>query len=119
MIIFIHHSLKPECKRKIQESRKKKLASLDIEEVSSSKKAKLEENEPELLSTLSSLISRQKIIEHQLPFEQLQSLSVMKNYTPGDPNVTLYIKNLPKKISEADLRNIFGNYCDDPIHSEV
>jgi U11/U12 small nuclear ribonucleoprotein 65 kDa protein len=64
------------------------------------------------------LLSRKEIMDHRLPLDQLQQLSFMKTYTKGEPACALYIKNLPKKVSETDLRQIFGNYCNDPMLSE-
>jgi hypothetical protein len=35
----------------------------------------------------------------------------MKNYEPGQPKPTLYIKNLaPKKVKKEDLEYLFGRY---------
>ncbi|CAI2186797.1 3467_t:CDS:2 [Funneliformis geosporum] len=42
--------------------------------------------------------------------EGLIKISAMKNYEPGRPNSTLYIKNLAKKIKKEDLEYIFGRY---------
>jgi len=41
---------------------------------------------------------------------EMKSLDAFKNYDPGEPTTRLYIKNLAKKISEKELRFIFGRY---------
>ena len=35
---------------------------------------------------------------------------MFNNYTPGEPSVKLYIKNVAKNTTEDDLKFIFGRY---------
>lgn len=49
---------------------------------------------------------------------ELHKISAMKNYSTGEPNINLYIKNLvPKKVEEKDLEYLFGRYFNS--HSEM
>lgn len=64
------------------------------------------------------LISRQEIREHRMTSDELDKQTVMKSYTRGEPSCILYVKNLAKRIVEPELRQLFGNYCDDPKNSE-
>ncbi|RHZ64123.1 hypothetical protein Glove_326g137 [Diversispora epigaea] len=63
-------------------------------------------------------ITIEEINKNKMPIEELQKISVMKNYSPGEPNRNLYIKNLvPKKVEEKDLEYLFGRYFNS--HSEM
>lgn len=73
----------------------------------------------ETLSSIESFISRQDIRNQRIiPSNRFLNESFMKNYSRGEPSLTLYVKNLSKDISEKDLRQLFGTYCDDPKFSE-
>ncbi|CAG8817585.1 29947_t:CDS:2, partial [Racocetra persica] len=58
-----------------------------------------------------SCISIEDINGNKMPIEELQKIPAMKNYSPGDPTNTLYIKNLTqRKIEDKDLEYLFGRY---------
>jgi hypothetical protein len=73
---------------------------------------------PRSIISLGDLISRQTIREHRMTPNELDQQSVMKSYMRGEPSCTLYVKNLTKQMVETELRQLFGNYCDDPKNSE-
>lgn len=54
-----------------------------------------------------STITEQELLENRIPQGQLADLPVFKNYTPGLPSNKLYVKNLAKTVTEADLKWIF------------
>lgn len=47
------------------------------------------------------------LFERQLNTDELINYSAFKNYMIGEPSRRLYIKNLDKKVTETQLRNIF------------
>jgi U11/U12 small nuclear ribonucleoprotein SNRNP65 len=56
-------------------------------------------------------ISLEDLNSSKMPVEELNKISAMKNYEPGQPKSTLYIKNLaPKKVKKEDLEYLFGRY---------
>ncbi|GBB93109.1 hypothetical protein RclHR1_02110008 [Rhizophagus clarus] len=56
-------------------------------------------------------ITLEELNSNKMPVEELIKISAMKNYEPGQPNSTLYIKNLaPKKVKKEDLEHLFGRY---------
>ncbi|OAY76189.1 U11/U12 small nuclear ribonucleoprotein 65 kDa protein [Ananas comosus] len=52
----------------------------------------------------------QEIESGKLPPEEILSLPMFKNYTPGNPAAVLYIKNLAKDVVPDDFYFIFGKY---------
>ncbi|CAN6443965.1 unnamed protein product [Victoria cruziana] len=54
--------------------------------------------------------SLQEIETGKLPPEEILSLPMFKNYTPGDPSPVLYIKNLAKDVVANDFYYIFGSF---------
>ncbi|XP_049931685.1 U11/U12 small nuclear ribonucleoprotein 65 kDa protein isoform X2 [Nymphaea colorata] len=54
--------------------------------------------------------SLQEIETGKLPPEEILSLPMFKNYTPGDPSPVLYIKNLAKDVVADDFYYIFGSF---------
>uniref|UniRef100_A0A0P4W5S3 RNA-binding region-containing protein 3 n=2 Tax=Scylla olivacea TaxID=85551 RepID=A0A0P4W5S3_SCYOL len=55
-------------------------------------------------------IKREEILNNRVAKSEWPILPVFKNYTPGEPSVKLYIKNLAKTTTEEDLKFIFGRY---------
>ncbi|CAB4484139.1 U11/U12 small nuclear ribonucleoprotein 65 kDa protein [Rhizophagus irregularis DAOM 181602=DAOM 197198] len=56
-------------------------------------------------------ITLEELNSNKMPVEELIKISAMKNYEPGQPKSTLYIKNLaPKKVKKEDLEYLFGRY---------
>lgn len=41
---------------------------------------------------------------------EMKLLAVFKNYSAGEPNSRLYIKNLSKTVNEENLKHIYGRY---------
>ncbi|NXL94139.1 RBM40 protein, partial [Alectura lathami] len=75
------------------------------------------ETEEEYDEIPSEFISRRELEQNRLSREEMEKLSVFKNYEPGDPNCRIYVKNLAKQVQEKDLKFIFGRYVD--FQSEV
>lgn len=60
----------------------------------------------------SSFITHAELRRKRISEREMKTLSVFKNYDPGEPTVRLYIKNLAKQVEEKDLRYIFGRFID-------
>lgn len=60
----------------------------------------------------SRFISQAALDAGRLPQSELEKMSVFKGYTPGEPSMRLYVKNLAKNVTEKDLEYIFGRYVD-------
>ncbi|KAG9446751.1 hypothetical protein H6P81_012879 [Aristolochia fimbriata] len=54
----------------------------------------------------------QEIESGKLPPEEILSLPMFKNYSPGNPAQVLYIKNLAKDVAVDDFYFIFGSFFD-------
>ncbi|KAL6902216.1 hypothetical protein ACP4OV_005092 [Aristida adscensionis] len=54
-------------------------------------------------------VTPQEIEEEKLPPEEILSLPMFKNYTPGNPSTVLYIKNLAKDVIHDDFYYVFGS----------
>lgn len=54
-------------------------------------------------------LTPQEIEKEKLPPEEILSLPMFKNYTPGNPASVLYIKNLAKDVTHDDFYYIFGS----------
>ncbi|XP_062211119.1 U11/U12 small nuclear ribonucleoprotein 65 kDa protein-like [Phragmites australis] len=54
-------------------------------------------------------VTPQEIEEGKLPPEEILSLPMFKNYTPGNPATVLYIKNLAKDVIHDDFYYVFGS----------
>nr|CAB3265663.1 RNA-binding protein 40-like [Phallusia mammillata] len=57
-------------------------------------------------------ISRKQLDSGRLSSKDMSSHSVFKNYRPGEPSCRLYVKNLSKKVTDKDMRHIFGAFVD-------
>uniref|UniRef100_A0A8C8R8X2 RNA-binding region-containing protein 3 n=1 Tax=Pelusios castaneus TaxID=367368 RepID=A0A8C8R8X2_9SAUR len=66
----------------------------------------------------SEFVSRRELEKGRLSREEMEKLSIFKNYEPGDPNCRIYVKNLAKQVQEKDLKFIFGRYVDFQSESE-
>uniref|UniRef100_A0A0E0GLU1 RRM domain-containing protein n=1 Tax=Oryza nivara TaxID=4536 RepID=A0A0E0GLU1_ORYNI len=53
-------------------------------------------------------VTTQDIEKEKLPPEEILSLPMFKNYTPGNPASVLYIKNLAKDVIQDDFYYVFG-----------
>ncbi|XP_062215731.1 U11/U12 small nuclear ribonucleoprotein 65 kDa protein-like [Phragmites australis] len=54
-------------------------------------------------------VTPQEIEKEKLPPEEILSLPMFKNYTPGNPATVLYIKNLAKDVIHDDFYYVFGS----------
>ncbi|RCV44993.1 hypothetical protein SETIT_9G418100v2 [Setaria italica] len=54
-------------------------------------------------------VTPQEIEKDKLPPEEILSLPMFKNYTPGNPAIVLYIKNLAKDVTHDDFFYVFGS----------
>ncbi|XP_028400022.1 RNA-binding protein 41-like isoform X2 [Dendronephthya gigantea] len=57
-------------------------------------------------------LDEEVIKRHRLTLDDIRAIPRFKDYQPGSPNEVLYIKNLSKKVSEADLHALFNRYED-------
>ncbi|XP_078075164.1 RNA-binding region-containing protein 3 isoform X2 [Mustelus asterias] len=73
-------------------------------------KSESEEEEEEVIP--SEFISRKQLAKGRITKEEMESMSMFKNYAPGEPTCRLYVKNLSKQVEEKDLKFIFGRYVD-------
>ncbi|XP_067845876.1 RNA-binding region-containing protein 3 [Heptranchias perlo] len=73
-------------------------------------KSESEEEEEEEIP--SEFISRKQLGKGRIAREEMESMSMFKNYNPGEPTCRLYVKNLSKQAEEKDLKFIFGRYVD-------
>lgn len=55
-------------------------------------------------------LTAQELEAGRMSKEQLSKLSAFKRHEPGDPSQRLYVKNLAKTTSEADLKAVFGSF---------
>ncbi|XP_055617890.1 RNA-binding region-containing protein 3 [Toxorhynchites rutilus septentrionalis] len=58
-----------------------------------------------------STITEEDLLENRIPQGQLAELPVFKNYTPGLASNKLYVKNLAKTVTEADLKWIYHHFA--------
>ncbi|XP_067892661.1 RNA-binding region-containing protein 3 isoform X2 [Heterodontus francisci] len=70
-------------------------------------KSESEEEEEEIPSEF---ISRKQLARGRIKREEMESMSMFKNYSSGEPSCRLYVKNLSKQVEEKDLKFIFGRY---------
>ncbi|KAG8063532.1 hypothetical protein GUJ93_ZPchr0003g17770 [Zizania palustris] len=54
-------------------------------------------------------VTPQDIEKEKLPLEEILSLPMFKNYTPGNPASVLYVKNLAKDVIHDDFYYVFGS----------
>ncbi|XP_072366392.1 RNA-binding region-containing protein 3 isoform X2 [Scyliorhinus torazame] len=57
-------------------------------------------------------VSKKQLAKGRFTREEMESMSMFKNYSPGEPTCRLYVKNLSKQVEEKDLKFIFGRYVD-------
>ena len=56
-------------------------------------------------------IDEAEIIANRWSVERIRRVERFQNYNPGAESKVLYVKNLPKSISDKDLASIFGRFC--------
>ena len=69
-----------------------------------------EEEEPEEEWGAGEFISSRRLRRGRMKSSEMKHVSVFRNYSAGEPSSRLYIKNLPKQVSEKDMHYIFGRY---------
>ena len=57
-------------------------------------------------------ISSRRLRKGRISRSEMKSLSVFKNYSPGDVTARLYVKNIQAKTTEQDLHYVYGRYVD-------
>ncbi|XP_020374694.1 RNA-binding region-containing protein 3 [Rhincodon typus] len=75
-------------------------------------RSKSESEEEEEEEIPSEFISRKELAKGRLSRDEMETVSLFKNYNPGEPTCRLYVKNLSKQVEEKDLKFIFGRYVD-------
>lgn len=61
---------------------------------------------------ISKFISMDEIREKRISSREMKTMSVYRNYSPGEPTFRLYIKNLARQVAEKDLKYLFGRFID-------
>uniref|UniRef100_H2YH96 RNA-binding region-containing protein 3 n=1 Tax=Ciona savignyi TaxID=51511 RepID=H2YH96_CIOSA len=57
-------------------------------------------------------ITLKQLGEGRIGEKELSENPLFKNYRPGEPSCRLYVKNLSKKVTEKDMKFIFGSFVD-------
>ncbi|BFZ15048.1 hypothetical protein BsWGS_18087 [Bradybaena similaris] len=63
-----------------------------------------------IINTPIQLISEEEIARNRLTLEEIRAMDKFQNYTEGEPNDVVYVKNLPNKTTEEDLIALFGSF---------
>ncbi|XP_068202173.1 RNA-binding region-containing protein 3-like [Palaemon carinicauda] len=81
-----------------------------MEAVKHLKEKSVQDNPVEWKGESAKYISKEELQNDRINKADWAILPVFKNYKLGEPSSKLYIKNLAKTTSEADLKFIYGNY---------
>ncbi|CAH4033024.1 RNA-binding region-containing protein 3-like [Pieris brassicae] len=57
-------------------------------------------------------ITRKELLKNRMSYNDMKLLPVYKNYTPGQPSMRLYLKNLAKTVKEQDVIRIYRQYIE-------
>ncbi|KAK7072810.1 RNA-binding region-containing protein 3 [Halocaridina rubra] len=79
-------------------------------EVSIENKEKISDDPVEWKKDMIKYISKEELQSNKINKADWAILPVFKNYQQGEPSSKLYIKNLAKNTTEADLKHIYGRY---------
>ncbi|XP_055947589.1 RNA-binding region-containing protein 3-like [Argiope bruennichi] len=60
----------------------------------------------------SQFITLDELRKKKISSREMKTMSIFRNFSPGEPTFRLYIKNLAKQVEEKDLRYIFGRFID-------
>lgn len=60
----------------------------------------------------SQFITLEELRRKRISQKEMKTMSIFRNFSPGEPTFRLYIKNLAKQVEEKDLRYIFGRFID-------
>lgn len=55
-------------------------------------------------------LDEEVIKRHRLTVEEIRQIPRFKDYVPGPPTQVLYLKNLVKRVSDADLQALFNRF---------
>ncbi|GFR24568.1 RNA-binding protein 41 [Trichonephila clavata] len=55
-------------------------------------------------------LEESEVVEQRLSVEEIRKMPRFENYNIGEPSKTLYVKNLHPKITEQELRSVFGRF---------
>ena len=69
-----------------------------------------EEEEEEDGEVMTDFISSRALRRGRISEREMRDVNAFKRYERGEPSSRLYIKNIAKQTSEADLRYVFGRY---------
>ncbi|XP_060778674.1 RNA-binding region-containing protein 3 isoform X2 [Neoarius graeffei] len=84
----------------------------------STQSCKEEEDGEEEDEIPSEFISRRELEKGRLSRDEMKRMSVFKNYEPGEPTCTLYVKNIAKQVEKKDLKYIYSRYIDTSLEDE-
>ena len=71
-----------------------------------------QENEERNKDSDNNFIRSSDLEKNRLKLAEMRDMPVFKNYERGEKNSRLYLKNLSKKVTEQELKFIFGRYID-------
>lgn len=60
----------------------------------------------------SQFITKKELKEKRISSREMKTMSIFRNFSPGEPTFRLYVKNLARQVEEKDLRYIFGRFID-------
>lgn len=63
-------------------------------------------------------ISLAELEKNRISMTELREMPVFRNYERGEKNSRLYVKNLSKKVTDSDLKRIYGRYINWNSESE-
>ncbi|GFV05278.1 RNA-binding protein 41 [Trichonephila clavipes] len=55
-------------------------------------------------------LEESEVVEQRLSVKEIKKIPRFENYNIGEPSKTLYVKNLHPKITEQELRSLFGRF---------
>ncbi|XP_022129655.2 RNA-binding region-containing protein 3-like [Pieris rapae] len=70
------------------------------------------EQPSEIIEEEQPTITRKELLKNRISYSDMKLLPVYKNYTPGQPSMRLYIKNLAKTVKEQDVIRIYRQYIE-------
>lgn len=74
--------------------------------------AKIEEDKETVQSSEPKFISKSDLEQNRLKLVELKELPVYRRYERGEPNSRIYLKNLHKDVTDADLKFVYGRFID-------
>ncbi|XP_059149602.1 RNA-binding protein 41-like [Physella acuta] len=62
------------------------------------------------IKTPVTFLTQVEIENNRLSLDEIKALDKFQNYSRGEPNRVVYVKNLPNKVKEEDLIALFGRF---------